>query len=146
MADGAVEGAAPLRVFVLEDVLFRVLKKKRWLEAGKLSEAFLLETGETGLSVCFDCQACEAPKIARLDSHGVASLSYGGVTGIDALTVIADEVDHAEIRGMPHKQDNPAEAERIASELASISTIAESVRRRERDTPPWLLPPECANP
>lgn len=146
MANGVIGATAQLRTFVAQDILFRVLKKKRWLEAGKLSEAFLLGTHESGLSVCFDCQACEAPRIMNLDSYGVASLLYGGVTSIDNLTVVADAVNHAEIQGVPHKQIDDVRAEWIASELARISTIAEERRRRKNDNPPWLLPEGCVNP
>lgn len=138
MADGALGPAAQLRVFVAEDILFRVLKKKKWLEPGKLSDAFILETGETGISVCFDCQARQAPKIANLDSHGVVSLPHGGVTAL-TLTVVPDSANHAEIQGVPHKEANPVEAERIAIALASISTVADAIRRRRADSPPWLL-------
>jgi hypothetical protein len=82
----------------------------------------MLGTNETGLSVCYDCQAREAQAIVQLDSHGVAQLLHGRVTALN-LTVVPDSAQHAEIRGMPNKEQNRVEAERLASELAKIASI-----------------------
>lgn len=131
MADGAlVDPAGPFRDLSDQDLLFRVIKKKECLRRERLSEAFMLGTGETGLSVCYDCLASEAQSIVQLDSHGVAQLLHGGVTALH-LAVVPDHPKHAEIRGIPHKETNRVEAERLASELATISTIAHVQRYRK---------------
>jgi hypothetical protein len=125
VVDGAIaqEAGGALPVLTADDPLFRVIVKKKYLEPGKLSEAFMLRTNETGLSVCCACRAFEAQAIANLDSEGVAELTHGGVTGL-LLRVVADGPNHAEIRGIPFKDANApeaeAEAERFANALAGI--------------------------
>jgi hypothetical protein len=134
LADGALghnPDPAAIRELLPDDYLLRALTKKAWLE--DLHEAFLLRADETGLSVCFDCAPEEC--IAVLDLrrlHGVASLTVGGVTGL-RLTVTADEPHHALIEGIPHKEEDAATAERLASQLAEIATIVDRARR-ERPT------------
>lgn len=132
MADGALVQNLedPLIGFADHDPLFRVLKKKKYLDREKLSEAFMLGTNETGLSVCFDCPASEAQAISNLDSEGVASLTYGGVTAL-VLTVVADGPNHAEIRGVPFKETNRPEAERLAIALAEAVTSVLTKRYRK---------------
>ena len=81
MADGALE-QNPERVFKQlsgDDPLFRLITKKKYLEPGRLSEAFLLATNETGLSVCYDCIAHQVQAIANLDSEGYASLTMAAL-------------------------------------------------------------------
>lgn len=128
MADAAI---GPNRDFLEADPLFRVLKKKKWLNLDKLPEAFMLGTGETGLSVCYNCRAEHAQTVANLDSEGVARLFHGPVTAINALidgqqtflTVVPDAPHHAEIQGIPHKEHDNVEAERLAGELARIAIV-----------------------
>jgi hypothetical protein len=135
VVDGAIEQeAGALPVLAADDPLFRIIKKKRYLEAGKLSEAFMMGTGETGLSVCCACIAARAQEIANLDSEGVAELTHGGVTAL-RLSVVADGPNHAEIRGIPFKDGNmpEKEAEQFAIALASIVRyVVKSRYRRPR--------------
>ena len=131
MAGGAISlnPAGPLRDLSDDDILFRVIKKKDCLQRERLSEAFMLGTNESGLSVCYDCLASEAQAIVQLDSHGVARLLHIGVTSLQ-LTVVPDQINHAEIRGVPHKETNRVEAERLANELAKVSSIVYVQRYR----------------
>jgi hypothetical protein len=129
LANGALDqNSAPavIRELLPHDFLLRALTKKAWLD--DLHDAFLLRADETGLSVCFDCSPEECVAILSL-SHGVASLTVGGVTALH-LTVTPDEPHHATIEGMPHKEDDAATAERLASHLAGIATIIDRTRRK----------------
>jgi hypothetical protein len=119
---------AAIRDLLPPDLLLRALTKQKWLE--DLHEAFLLRSDETGLSVCFDCSPEECIAVLNRNGlHGVASLTVDGVTGLQ-LTVTPDEPHHAIIEGMPHKEDDAATAERLASQLAAIATIVDRTRRK----------------
>jgi hypothetical protein len=103
------------------------LLKPKWLN--DLHEAFMLRQGEEGLSVSFDCTPEECIEISGMNtSHGVASLGVAGILGV-GLTVVADEVHHANIFGVPHKDVDAARAEWCASRLAEIATIVDRIKR-----------------
>ena len=63
-----------------------------------------------------------------LISYGVASLTVGGVTALE-LTVTPDDLHHALIEGIPHKDEDPLRAEQMASRLAAIAIIVDRTRR-----------------
>lgn len=128
MASGAIgDNPAPIRELLPHDNLLRALTRPAWLN--DLHDAFLLRADETGLSVCFDCHPSECIAILNLNRvHGVASLAVAGVTALH-LTVTPDEPHHAVIEGIPHKEDDPATAEHLASQLAAIATIVDRIRR-----------------
>jgi len=136
LANGALDhnpAPAAIRELLPHDFLLRALTKKKWLE--DLHEAFLLRTDEDELSVCFDCSPEECLAILDLNRlHGVASLTVGGVIGL-YLTVTPDDPHHAVIQGIPHKEDDAATVERLASQLAAIATIVDRIRRERPPAP-----------
>jgi hypothetical protein len=106
-----------------QDIVLRAVLRRRNIDRENsrlLAAAFLLRTRqdgtkEKGLSVSYDCSPAECA--AGFDKcHGVASLHVGRVRNL-GLDVIPDKVDHANIVGLPHPEDDPAEAERFASKL-----------------------------
>ncbi len=133
MADGEVGNNPPeaIRPLTPDDLLLRVLAKHKWL--ADLHEAFILRSNETatGLSVCFDCTPAEAVAISGLNrSFGVATLPVGGVTALELL-VIADELHHANIQGLPDKELDPDRAEWLASRLAEVALIVDRTKREQ---------------
>jgi hypothetical protein len=103
-----------------QEVLFRVLKRSKWVKESLF--AFLIEENEreSGLSVSFNCTAEEAE--ANFDSYGVRSLIAQQVSAL-GLPVVPDEPTHANITNIPHKNDNEVEAIRIAEALLGISVV-----------------------
>ena len=104
-------------------IALRALLRANHIDRDKnqpLAAAFLLRTRQDGtkeetLSVSYDCspEQCAAEfKKCR----GIASLNVGRVRGL-GLDVVPDEPHHANITGLPHQADNPAEAERLANQL-----------------------------
>lgn len=72
-------------------------------------------TKEEALSVSYECSPKQCA--AGFDKcHGVASLHVGRIQGL-GLDVIPDEPHHANIIGLPHKEDDKAEAEHFARQL-----------------------------
>lgn len=103
------------------DTVHRVLRNKKQQE--ELHEAFMLRADEkdSGLSVFFNCTIDEARKQpCFLKTYGAASLLVGGIRKL-ALEVIANEPHHANIKGVPYKEDDPEGAERIASQLERLA-------------------------
>jgi hypothetical protein len=115
------EPGSPIRNLEPDDILLRALRSRGELDY--LPFAFMLRDNErdSGLSVKFDCthEECRAE---FKKSYGVASLFVRGVTELD-LKVIPDEPKHANIIGIPHKEDDPIVAERLASLLAGRATL-----------------------
>jgi hypothetical protein len=113
-----------------------MLRKKDWLDPIYFSEAFLLRSNETGLSVCFHCSTDHCMKISNLKkSYGAASLKVKSATALN-LTVEPDSTNHAEIRGLPNTEveAESAQAEFLASQLAKAATIVDTTRRPRRDS------------
>ena len=54
--------------------------------------------------------------------YGVASLEIGSVRAL-GLEVAQDTVNHANILGLPHREDDLAQAERLAGLLAKRSRL-----------------------
>ncbi len=111
-------------------IVFRVLRNKQ--QEDEFSEAFLLrdDERESGLSVFWDCTHDEAREEFK-KTYGVLSLHVGRIRTL-SLDVIADEPKHANVTGVPHKEDNPKEAERLASLLAQQSRVCGALGLRKR--------------
>jgi len=75
---------------------------------------------EEGLSV--DTNSARSCHQTLNKCHGVVSLHVGRVRDL-SLDVVADAPTHANIDGLPRREDNPAEAERLASRLAKQARI-----------------------
>jgi hypothetical protein len=115
---------------VPEDLLLRVLAKRVWLD--DLHEAFMLRpSDDDGLSVFFDCTPPEAVGLSGLArTYGVASLSFATATGL-GLGVTPEDVHHALVTGLPHKETDADRAEWLASRLAEAATIVDRIRREQ---------------
>jgi hypothetical protein len=112
-----------LRQLLPEDDLLRALLNSR--QARDLHEAFLLRHDEkdSGLSVKYDC----TPEECRSEfnkTYGVASLTVRCVRDLE-LDVVPDQLTHANIIGIPYKEDNPDRAEWFASKLAECAQIVD---------------------
>jgi hypothetical protein len=117
---GSTSELIPLDCTVL---LLRALRAASWVD--NLHEAFLLRSEEikTGLSVSHSCSIAECRNTLK-KSYGVVSLHTGRVRLL-GLDVLQDEAMHANVTGLPYKEDNPAEAERFATLLAKQARFAE---------------------
>jgi hypothetical protein len=110
-----------IRELQANDDVLRAILSSRALSA--LPEAFFLRANErdSGLSVSFDCTTAECRSIFDT-TYGVASLNVGRITELN-LTVVPDQPKHANIKGIPYKEDDPDTAEWLASQLAERATI-----------------------
>ena len=108
-------------------VVYRAIIKKRWVntDTGEiLPDAFFLRKGkgETGLSVNIAAVCSPEDCAARFTKcKFVASLQVGTVRNL-GLDIIQDQHNHANITGLPYREDDLAEALRLASSLAKQST------------------------
>ena len=123
-------GPVGVRALVPQDILLRALRNAKMRQ--ELSFAFMLRSDEIGLSVNFDQTPAEC-QAAFSCTYGVASLTVQRVAdaGLQAnlpLQVVPDEPHHANITGVPHKDNDPVGAERVASELAKRATLASSAK------------------
>jgi hypothetical protein len=100
--------------------------RKQWIneDTGKVkADAYFLRANEQGLSVNLASEySPERCAGFFRQCYGVASLEVGGVRKI-GLDVEQDSVNHANITGLPYKEDNLAEAERLAGLLANLSQL-----------------------
>lgn len=106
--------------------VYRALLRKQWIDedTGRVkADAYFLRANEPGLSVN-PASACTPKQCAAMfrKCHGVASLEVGGIREI-GLEVEQDKVNHANIVGLPYRDDDLAEAERLAGLLARQSRI-----------------------
>ncbi|KYC43772.1 hypothetical protein WA1_00990 [Scytonema hofmannii PCC 7110] len=87
------------------------------------ADAYFLRDSEPGLSVHL-ASVCSPEQCAGFfrKCYGVASLEVGRVREI-GLDVEQDSINHANIVGLPNREDNLAEAERLAGLLAKQSHI-----------------------
>jgi hypothetical protein len=109
-----------------EAIVYRGLLRKQWIDedTGRVkADAYFLRTNEYGLSVN-PSNICSPEQCAALfcKCYGVASLEVRTVRQI-GLEVEQDSVNHANILGLPHRDDDLAEAERFAGLLARQSQI-----------------------
>ena len=131
-------GTVGVRALVPQDILLRALRNAR--DVKELSFAFMLRDNEraAGLSVNFDQTPAQCQAGFRC-TYGVASLTVQSVADAAAQTnlalqsnlalqVVPDAPNHANIIGVPHKDDNPVGAERLASELAKLATLASNTK------------------
>jgi len=104
-----------------DDDLLRALLNKKAVD--NLPDAFLLRADErdSGLSVSIKSTAQECRALFK-KTYGVARLAVSHVRELD-LTVIPDEPNHANIVGIPYKDDDPERAEWLAGRLAERATI-----------------------
>lgn len=94
--------------------------------------AFFIRHNErdTGLSVNFDLTAAEC-RAQFNTTYGVRSLLVGSVRMLD-LEVVPDSANHANVTGIPHKDDDPDRAEFLAGQLLRMSTLVAEGRERNR--------------
>ncbi|MEH2113032.1 hypothetical protein [Nostoc sp.] len=107
-------------------VIYRALLRKQWVDedTGRVkADAYFLRALESGLSVNL-ATVCSPEQCAGLfrKCYGIASLEVGDVRKI-GLDVEQDSANHANIIGLPHREDYLAEAERLAGLLAKQSHI-----------------------
>ena len=107
-------------------VVYRAIIKKRWVntDTGEiLPDAFFLRKGrgETGISVNIATVCSPEDCAARFKCKFIASLQVGTVREL-GLDIVQDQYNHANITGLPYREDDLAEALRLASSLAKQST------------------------
>ena len=106
--------------------VYRALLRKQWIDedTGKVkADAYFLRVDERGLSVNL-ASACSPQQCAELfrKCYGVTNLKVKGVREV-GLDVEQDSVNHANVVGLPYREDDLAEAERLAGLLARQSQI-----------------------
>ncbi len=111
------------------ETLLRVILSSRALK--HLPDAFMLRPIErdSGLSVFYGCSYAQCRAQFRT-TYGIARLTVGSVSEL-GLQVIPDAPipntpNHANIRGIPYKEDDPAKAEWYASRLAAAATLVDT--------------------
>jgi hypothetical protein len=112
-----------------------MLRKKAWLEPHLFSEAFVRRPTEKGLSVCYDCTADQCMAISGLRlTYGSAGLSVKSALDL-GLVVSADSSNHAEILGVPSKEEDSKRAEYLADQLAKVARIVDRLTRKSAAIP-----------
>lgn len=109
-------------------IVYRALLRKRWVneDTGMVkADAYFLREKEknTGLSVSI-ARTCSPQQCANrfIECFGVASLHVGHIRDI-GLDVVPDSLYHANIIGLPYREDDRDGAERFAGSLAKQSRI-----------------------
>jgi hypothetical protein len=107
-------------------VVYRALLRSQWIDedTGRVkADAYFLRASEPGLSVNI-ASVCSPSQCARLfrKCYGIDSLEVGRVREI-GLDVEQNSRNHANIVGLPHREDKLAEAERLAGLLAKRSHV-----------------------
>jgi hypothetical protein len=113
----------PLNCAVL---VFRAMARKQWIDPqtkSVLPAAFVRrpppQDGD-GLSV--DIQSAASCASALNKCHGVASLHVGRTRDLE-LDIVIDKAPHANITGVPRPEEDQANAERLASQLARQARV-----------------------
>lgn len=109
------------------EIVYRALMKKKWIneDTGRIRpDAFFLRKHreETGLSVNIAAVCTPEDCAERFKCKAVASLHIGNVRNL-GLDIVQDNFNHANITGLPYREDDLAEAERLAGLLAKQSRI-----------------------
>jgi hypothetical protein len=109
-----------------DSIVYRAILRKQWIDedTGRIkADACFLRIGEPGLSVNV-ASVCSPQQCAEFfrRCYGIAALEVGGVREI-GLEVEQDSPNHANIIGLPHQEDDLAEAERLAGLLARRSQL-----------------------
>ena len=107
-------------------IVYRAIMKKRWMNTDieeVLPDVFFLrkDKGETGISVNIANVCSPEDCAARFKCKFIASLQVGTVREL-GLDIVQDQYNHANITGLPYREDDLAEALRLASSLAKQST------------------------
>jgi hypothetical protein len=107
-------------------IVYRSILRKQWIneDTGRIkADAYFLRANEIGLSVnlASECTPDQCAEFFR-QCYGVASLEVGSFREI-GLNVEQDKVNHANIMGLPYKEDDLAKAERLAGLLAKKSQL-----------------------
>jgi hypothetical protein len=107
-------------------IVYRSILRKQWIneDTGKVkADAYFLRANEIGLSVnlASECSPEQCAESFR-QCYGVASLEVVSVREI-GLNVEQDSANHANVMGLPYKEDDLAQAERLAGLLAKKSQI-----------------------
>jgi hypothetical protein len=113
----------------LEDdrLVYRAYRSPSWADretGGPTPSAFLRRRppqDQEGLSVGCTKKAA----IRYLNARGICELVVGHVRRVDALDVVQDSPEHANITGVPLKDDDYEAAMRIARDLARIARPTE---------------------
>lgn len=114
---------------IANELLLRALRSRAEQEDKR--RAFLLRSNErdSGLSVRYSCTPDECENEFN-KTYGVLSVTAAQVTGLD-LPVVADGPTHANIKNLPHQDDDFNRAMAIAGQLSSMAvTIREGLRYR----------------
>jgi len=106
---------------VADEVLYRAIRTSSEFQDKRF--AFLLRQNErdSGLSVSFNC-AAEKCEEGLNKSYGILSLIAYDVVGLD-LKVVPDEPTHANIKGIPYKDDDPDLAMWFAGKLRDLARV-----------------------
>ena len=124
-----------------EIVVYRAVRSNSWFhpETGDVLDLafYLREDNEKGISVNYNCEAEEVEK-AQKTCYGVVSLEVGNIHRADERLVVKpvpriNALDHAEIRGMPHKEDDEDLAKYFADLLAGISNTVFQRKYKRKD-------------
>jgi hypothetical protein len=118
----AAQGGVP-RALLDADTLLRALLRRAELEDPVT--AFFIRNSErnTGLSVNFDLTADECRAQACFEkTYGVRSLLVQSVKEL-MLEIVPDDAHHANVKGIPHADDDPVRAEFLAGQLLKISDL-----------------------
>jgi hypothetical protein len=107
-------------------IAYRSMLRKQWIDedTGRVkADAYFLRANEPGLSVNL-ASTCSPQQCAEMfrKCYGVASLQVGDVREI-GLDIEQDSVNHANVVGLPYREDDLAEAERLAGLLAKRSSL-----------------------
>lgn len=128
MIEEPASGAAEFELLPCSSIVYRALLKKRWIneDTGDVkADAFFLKEKDlpSGLSVNI-AATCPPEQCAASFNKcsAVVSLHVGRVRDL-GLDVVPDSETHANITGLPHGEDNLAEAERFAGLLAKQSRL-----------------------
>jgi hypothetical protein len=109
-------------------IVHRALIKRDWINEDTLQvrpNAFFLrqDKGEIGVSVNIAAVCSPQDCVSRFRKcRAVASLHVGHVRDL-GLDIIQDKYNHANIIGLPYREDNLAEAQRLGGLLAKQSRI-----------------------
>jgi len=107
-------------------IVYRAMSRKKWInpETHQIQPAAFIRrpppADDSGLSVNI-----ESPRSCHKtlnQCHGVASLHVGRVRDL-RLNVVVDASRHADIAGLPRREDDRTEAEHLASLLAQQARI-----------------------
>ena len=113
--------AGAVRVLMNTDVLLRALLRRAELDDPVTAFFIRSSERETGLSVTFDLTPDEC-RAQFEKTYGVRSLLAQSVRELD-LEIVPDEPFHANVKGIPHTDDDPVRAEFLAGQLLKISDL-----------------------